>query len=103
LILKQVLHITLSSGLHFFIIVFHSVPFTEEALIGLAKEEAPKFKEAGITWIRTHCDFDDNKHFCEWEAPNREGIEQIFKRLDIPFDGIYPVKIFTVATASFEK
>ena len=84
-------------------IAAHSVPFTEEQLIGLAKEEAPKFKEAGITWIRTHCDFDDNKHFCEWEAPNKEGIEQIFKRLEIPFDGIYPVKIFTVATASFEK
>jgi hypothetical protein len=84
-------------------IAAHSVPFTEEALINLAKTEAPKFKDKGIKWIRTFCDFDDNKHFCEWEAPNKEGIAQIFKNLNIPFDAIYPVRTFTVASASFEK
>ena len=80
----------------------HSVPFTEEDLVKLAKEEAPKFSETGITWIRTYCDFDDNKFFCEWEAPNKEAIEQIFKDLNIPFDGIYPVRIFDVTTAKLE-
>jgi len=84
------------------IIVTHSIPFTEEALVKLAKEEAPKFSETGITWIRTYCDFDDNKFFCEWEAPNKEAIEKILKDLNIPFDGIYPVRIFDVATAMLE-
>ena len=83
-------------------IATHSTAITEEALIGLAKEEAPRFKDAGVTWIRTHCDFDDDKHFCEWEAPNREAIERLFKELDMPFDGIYPVKVFDVSTASFQ-
>ncbi|NIM59477.1 MAG: DUF4242 domain-containing protein [Candidatus Aminicenantes bacterium] len=83
-------------------IAVHSVPFTEEALIKYAQEEAPKFTESGVTWIRTHCDFEDNKYFCEWEAPNKEAIEQILKDLDIPFDGIYQVRIFDVATAKLE-
>jgi hypothetical protein len=84
-------------------IAVHSVPFTEEALINFAKVEVPKAKEEGVNWIRTHCDFDDNKHFCEWEAPNKEAIERLFKKLDVPFDAIYPVKIFNAATASLEK
>ena len=83
-------------------IAVHSVSFTEEALAGLAKSEAPKFKEKGVTWLRTHCDFDDNKHFCEWEAPNKGEIEQIFKKLEIPFDAIYPVQIFDVESASIK-
>ena len=84
-------------------IAVHSVSFTGEDLIKIAKEAAPKWKEAGINWIRTYCDFDDDKHFCEWEAPNKEGIEQIFKDLDVSFDAIYPVKTLDVATASLEK
>ena len=80
----------------------HSVPFTEDALMKYAQDEAPKFPESGVIWIRTYCDFEDNKHFCEWDAPNKEAIEQIFKDLDIPFDGIYPVRIFDVATAKVE-
>ncbi len=80
----------------------HSIPFTEGALIKLAKEEAPKFPETGVTWIRTYCDFDDNKFFYEWEAPAKEAIEKILKDLNILFDGIYPVRIFDVATAKLE-
>ena len=83
-------------------IATHSIPFTEEALVKLAKEEAPKFSETEVTWIRTYCDFDDNKFFCEWEAPAKEAIEKILKDLNIPFDGIYPVRIFDVATAKLE-
>ncbi len=80
----------------------HTVPFTEETLVKLAKEEAPKFAETGVSWIRVYCDFDDNEFFCEWEAPNKEAIEKIFKDLNIPFDGIYPVRIFDVATVKLE-
>jgi hypothetical protein len=83
-------------------IATHSVPFTEDALVKLAEEEAPKFVETGIKWIRTYCDFDHNKFFCEWEAPNKEAIEQIFKDLNIPYDGLYLVQIFDVATAKLE-
>jgi len=83
-------------------IAVHSVPFTEEALIKYAKEERPKFPE-GIIWKLTYCDFDNNKHFCEWEAPNKEALEQIFRDLNIPTDAIYTVQIFDVAKAELEK
>jgi len=83
-------------------IATHSVPFTKEVLVKYAKEEVPKFRKAGVTWIRTFCDFPSNKHFCEWLAPNREAIEKIFKDLSIPYDGLYEVKAFDVNKVKFE-
>ena len=83
-------------------IATHSIPFTEEILIKYVREEAPKFPESGAAWIRTYCDFEDNQHFCEWEATNKEAIEQIFQDLNIPVEWIYPVRIFDVATAKLE-
>ena len=80
----------------------HSIPFTEDALVQLATEEAPKFPEKGLTWLRTHCDFDGNKFFCEWEGPDKDAIEDLLNGYSIPFDGVYPVRIFDVATAQFE-
>jgi hypothetical protein len=80
----------------------HSIPFDEATLVKYAQEEAPKFLEAGVTWIKTHCCFDEAKHFCEWDAPNKGAIEQIFTDLSIPFDGLYEVRIFDVATAKLE-
>jgi len=84
-------------------IATHSVPFTEEILKKYAKEETPKFSKKKVTWLRTYCDFEDNKHFCEWEAPKKEAIEEIFKELKIPFDAIYQVRLFDVAKARLEK
>jgi hypothetical protein len=83
-------------------IAAHTIPFDLATLVKFAKEEAPKFPEVGVSWIRTHCGFNDDKHFCEWEAPNKEAIEKIFKDLEIPYDGIYEVKVFDVATATLE-
>ncbi len=80
----------------------HTVPLTEEALVTLAKEEAPKFAEKEVTWIRTYCSFDDNKFVCEWEGPNKEAIENLLNDYGIPFDGVYSARIFDVATAQLE-
>lgn len=79
-------------------IVTHTVPFTESQLKDLAKETMP----AGVIWKLTYCDFDDNKFFCDWNAPNKDVLVKEFKRRNIPFDAIYPVKIFNVAKANFE-
>ncbi len=84
-------------------IVTHSVPFTEDVLIKYAKEEAPGFLKNNVTWLRAFCDFAGNKHFCEWEAPGMDSLQEIFKRLNIPFDTIHPVRVFDVATAKLEK
>jgi len=83
-------------------IATHSVPFTEEVLKKYAREEAPKFGQGGVTWVRTLCDFPSKKHFCEWLAPNREAVEKIFKDLSIPFDELYEVKVFDVGKIKFE-
>jgi len=47
-------------------------------------------------------DFTDDKFFCEWEAPDKGAIEQAFKENEVPYDAIYPVRLFTVATGELE-
>jgi len=83
-------------------IATHTMSASEEAIIKMAKEDAPKFSEMGLTWVRTYCDFDDNKFFCEWEAPNKEAIEKLFQETNSPYDEIFPVQLFDVATAKLE-
>ena len=80
-------------------IAVHTAPFTEEQLKEMAKTSFPP----GISWNRTFCDFADNKHFCEWEAPNKEAIEQVFREKNVPFDAVYPVRLFDVATATLKS
>ena len=76
----------------------HSVVFSEEQLKELTTKEIPE----GVSWIRTFCGFDDNKSFCEWQAPSREAVEQVIRSADIPFDAIYKVRLFDVPTATLE-
>ena len=83
-------------------IATHTMPASEEALVKMAKEDAPKYAETGVTWVRTYCDFDNNKFFCEWEAPDKEAIEKIFKETNTPYDEIFAVRLFDVATAKIE-
>ena len=56
----------------------------------------------GFKWKQSYCDFADHKFFCEWEAPNKEALEQGFKAGDLPFDAVYPVRIFDVANKELE-
>jgi hypothetical protein len=56
----------------------------------------------GFSWKLTYCDFDDNKFFCEWGAPSKEALAEIFSSFHLPCDGIYPVKLFNVAKADFD-
>lgn len=79
-------------------VAVHTAPFTEDQLKELTKVELPP----GVTWNRTYCDFADGKHFCDWEAPNKETIEQAFKANNVPFDTIYPVRLFDVAKKTLE-
>ena len=83
-------------------IAVHTAPFTEEQLKALAKVPRSQIP-AGVSWKLTYCDFADNKFFCDWEAPNKGALEQVFKAQKIPFDAIYPVRIFNVAKAKLES
>ncbi len=79
-------------------IAVHTGAFTEAQLKELAAEPMP----AGIAWPQTFCGFEDGKFFCEWTAPDKEAIEQIFKHYNMPCDGIYQVRRFDVAKREFE-
>ncbi len=80
------------------LIAVHTAPFKQENFKDWAKQTRPK----GFSWKLTYCDFDDNKFFCEWEAPSKEALAEAFKAQNMPFDAIYPVKLFDVAKAKFE-
>ncbi len=79
-------------------IAVHSVPFTEQQFTDWAKQPSAK----GFSWKLTYCDFDENKFFCDWEAPSKEALAETFKAQHLPFDVIYPVRIFNVEKARFE-
>ena len=82
-------------------IAVHTADFPEEQMKAAAKDIPPKLPP-GVTWKLTYCDFADNKFFCEWEAPAKEAIEQVFKTINMPYDAIYPVRLLDVAKAELE-
>ncbi len=81
-------------------IAVHTMPMTEEQLMAMLKNLPPL--PEGTSWKQTYCDFTDGKFFCEYEAPNKEIIEQGFKANNLPYDAVYPVKVFNVVKKSFE-
>ena len=82
-------------------IAVHTMQFPEADLKAAAKDMPPNLPP-GVTWKLTYCDFADGKFFCEWEAPNKEAIEQVFKASNLPYDAVYPVRLLDVAKAELE-
>jgi hypothetical protein len=56
----------------------------------------------GFNYKQTYCDFIYHKFFCDWEAPSKEGLEEVFKQLKMPFDSIHSVKIFNPTNGQLE-
>jgi hypothetical protein len=80
----------------------HTLPgYTEEKMAATAKQMVSNIPQ-GFSWKLTYCAFDQNKYFCEWDAPSKEALEQGFKQMKMPFDAVYPVKQFNVSKGSFE-
>lgn len=83
-------------------IAVHTLPgYNEQKMAQMAKDMEGKIPQ-GMSWKLTYCAFDQNKYFCEWEAPSKEALEQGFKQNKLPFDAVYPVKQFNVASGNFE-
>ena len=83
-------------------IAVHTLPGSEAEFLEMSKELTPRIPE-GFTWKLSYCDFENHKFFCEWEAPSREALSQAFySTYKIPFEAIYPVKLFNVATSALE-
>ena len=82
-------------------IAIHTLPYTEEQFKEATKK-SPK-PPAGLKWKQTYCDFNNHKFFCEWEGSNKETIEQFLKTINMPFDVVYPVRLFDVGKKKLEK
>ncbi len=83
-------------------IVVHTMNLTEEYLRVAATDFVQGNIPEGVSWNKSYCDFDDDKFFCDWEAPNKETLEQILTAQEMPFDAIYPVRLFDVAKLELE-
>ncbi len=83
-------------------VAVHTLAMTKEQAIAMASD--PNFKlPPGFAWKQTYCDFGGQKFFCDWEAPSKEALAQVFNSLKMPFDAIYPVELFDVASKKFTK
>lgn len=80
-------------------IAVHPVSFTEEQLQPLAKEPMPE----GVAWVGTYCGVEDDRSFCEWEAPAREPLLEIFAKYQIPYETLHHVLRFDPATGALER
>ena len=85
-------------------VAVHTMPMTEDNWQENMKGAFDKLSQLppGVKYNQTYCGFTDGKFFCDWEAPNKETVEQIFKGMEMPFDAVYPVKLFDVAKMAFE-
>ena len=82
----------------------HTLPYTEEQWDEFVNSLPERLSQLppGVKYNLTYCGFSDGKFFCDWEAPNKETLEQIFKGMEMPYDAIYPVKLFSVAKMGYE-
>lgn len=80
----------------------HKLPYSTDAeFLAFAKQIAPKVP-AGFSWKLTYCDFSSQKFLCEWDAPSKEALGEAFKANSVPFDAIYPAKVFNPVKMGFE-
>lgn len=86
-------------------IAVHTVPpLTEEEFMGQAKKMSENMSQLppGVAYNLSYCDLADGKIFCDWEAPNKDIVEQVIKASVMPLDAVYPVKKFNPAKIAFE-
>ena len=83
-------------------IVVHNAAFTEEELIASARA-APNYMPEGVSWRYSYCDFTENKHFCEWEAPDEKVLRRVLQLTQTPFETIHLVRRMDAVKAEFER
>jgi hypothetical protein len=84
-------------------IAVHTLPVDETQFKTMMSETASTHKiPAGFNYKQTYCDFTGHKFFCDWEAPGKEALEQVFQTIGMPWDSIHLVKVFNPATGKLE-
>jgi len=82
-------------------IAVHTLPgMTEEQMRGLLKNHLPFPPGATCRW--TYMSLEEGKGFCDWVAPNKEAILEWLKASQMPYDGLYPVRIVDWALQEIE-
>lgn len=76
----------------------HPIAYNKDQLGQLASEQPP----AGVSWVSTWCAFGENKSYCEWDAPDKQTVEGVFKQYDIAYDTIYEVQHFDPRIGDFD-
>ena len=79
----------------------HTLPYSNQEQMEAAGRELLKNMgkmPEGFNYKLTYCAFGDHKFFCDWDAPSKQALEGLFKQLSMPFDAVYPVKLFDMAT-----
>lgn len=85
-------------------IAVHTLPMGAEEFMEFSKQSSEQLSQLppSVAFNFTYCGFDDHKFFCDWEAPSKEPLEQIFKTMEMPYDAIHPVRLFNVAKMELE-
>lgn len=68
-------------------------PLSESDLQVVKQKVMQSADEMKMTWIRSHVTADGKHSFCEFEAPNAETCRQHSKRIDLPFDDVFPLGV----------
>ena len=78
----------------------HPHAFTEAQLKRLAgaKDQLPP----DIKWNQTFCSPGSDRAFCDWDAPDKDAVEQVLNANDLPFVAIYRVDRLDPSTAEFD-
>ncbi len=79
-------------------VAVHPVAFPEEQLAPLAREPMPD----GVLWHDTLISYGDMKTYCQWEAPTRQTLADLFLKYGIPVDEIHEVRRFDPAAGRLE-
>lgn len=84
-------------------IAVHTLPdLTEEQLRAMLMSGKPEYPP-NVDWKLTYCAFEDHMFCCEWQAPDKQTLEQVFKEQKTPFDAIFPVKLLDWSTKTLTE
>lgn len=81
-------------------IAVHPIAFKEDDLRALAarREELP----STLNWHSCFVAASDHVTYCDWEAPDKQMLTEVFEAYGIPFDAIHEVRRFDPAAALLE-
>ena len=71
-------------------------PFTPEFFKQLRPTAEPLLREKypEVVWNYVFIDNATGRAICDWDAPTAEAVEDVLKKLGMPYDAVFPVSKF---------